>query len=102
MRRFVTTIALACVAAWIPGSLCAQVVTEVCYSPEQASGAATPPTSSTQFSCPISGTFTINQLAAQGFRIVSLSPVSGLAPLSVRQQLLVKRVARIHGSGFEA
>ncbi len=102
MRPFVLALAVATVAAWIPGLVLAQVVTEVCYSTEQTSDVATPPTSSTQFNCPISGALTLNQLAAQGFRVVRLSPVSGIAPFSIRQQLLVKRVARIHGSGFEA
>ncbi len=103
MRPNRAALILALAAATAPcGTPVAQVITEICYSAEQPAAGATPPTSSTPFRCPASGTLTLNQLAAQGFRVVRLGPVAGAGGASVRQQLLVKRVARIHASGFEA
>ncbi|TAH44435.1 MAG: hypothetical protein E6Q43_05245 [Dokdonella sp.] len=54
--------------------LSAPVSAEVRYGP--ASAITVIPTAATQFRCPGAGTKTINQLAQDGWRIVSMSPIS--------------------------
>lgn len=86
----------------VPWSLTqAQAITEICYSADQATSAATPPTNATQFTCPTSGVHTIDELAGMGFRIVRLTPVSGASAQTVRQRLVVERGVVIHADGFE-
>lgn len=74
---------------------------EICYSAESPSPAPVP-TNDTTFNCPESGVLTIRTIAAAGYRIVSLKPISGSALGSVRQQLVVQRDQRIFANGFEA
>ena len=73
---------------------------EICYSAEQPSGSA-PPTNSTTFTCPSAGSGSVVQLAARGLRIISLRPLTGTAPGTIRQQLTVQIRTEIHRDGFE-
>lgn len=74
---------------------------EICYSEAQAIATATLPDNSTLFTCPSAGVRTLPQLAAMGFRVVSLTPVAVGGGTSQRQQLVVKRGVEVHSDGFE-
>ena len=74
---------------------------EVCYSDAQAVASATLPDNSTLFTCPGAGARTLPQLAAMGYHIVSLGPISVGGGTSQRQQLVVKRGVEVHSDGFE-
>lgn len=63
---------------------------EICYSAPVPFAQAVPPTNSTVFVCPIAGSKTLPQLAAEGWEIVQLSPlvVNGS---SQTDQLVIQR-----------
>lgn len=79
----------------------ASVVTELCYSPDQPALATTLPDQTTVFTCPLSGTGTLQDWAGRGFRVVRLTPVSAGGGQWIRQQLLIERGVRISTDSFE-
>jgi hypothetical protein len=72
--------------------------TELCYDAERPFDSA-PPDNSRVFQCPTAGSATVPQLAAAGWRIVKLTPVS--VDSNVRNQLLIRQTTRIFRNGFE-
>lgn len=73
----------------------AQARGDVCYGPADASL----PTNATVFACPQAGSKTVPQLAADGWRIVSMTGVVSGNGQSV--QIVVQRIDRLFRSGFE-
>jgi hypothetical protein len=63
---------------------------EICYSAAVPFAAATPPTNSTVFACPIAGNKTLPQLAAEGWEVVQLTPYS-LGNGDQATQLVIQR-----------
>ena len=63
---------VACLAVMAPASA---GQAEICYSPDVALGTYAPPTNATLFTCPVAGTKTLPQLAADGWKVVQLGPV---------------------------
>lgn len=63
---------------------------DLCYSASQALGANSPPTNSTVFNCPQAGNKTLPQLAAEGWRIVQLSPVT-TSQTTQADQLIIQK-----------
>lgn len=49
---------------------------EICYGPTQSASSSTLPSNSTVFSCPQAGNKTLPQLAAEGWQVVQLTPVT--------------------------
>jgi len=93
-------IALALVAAFAASDASAARV-DICYSEVTAPDAA-PPTSATPFTCPQAGIKTVPQLAAAGWRVVRMTPVTvSSGSFGVRQQLLI-RDDTLFASGFDA
>lgn len=73
---------------------------DICYS-EVAAPNAAPPTSATPFACPQAGIGTVPQLAAAGWRVVRMTPVTvSSGGFGVRQQLLI-RDDSLFASGFD-
>ena len=83
-------------------SLCAVVdvasagQAEICYSTPVAFASATPPSNTTVFVCPISGSKTLPELATLGWQAVQLTPVTsgsggGAGNTHVTQQLLIQK-----------
>jgi len=76
-------------------------LSEICYSAAVPAANATPPTNTTMFSCPQSGSMTINEIALRGFKIVALKPISGDGSgTNIRQQLTINRGRKIFRNGF--
>lgn len=93
-------IALALVAAFAASDASAARV-DICHSEVTAPDAA-PPTSATPFTCPQAGIKTVPQLAAAGWRVVRMTPVTvSSGGFGVRQQLLI-RDDTLFASGFDA
>lgn len=63
---------------------------DLCYGPNQALGSNSPPTNSTVFTCPQAGNKTLPQLAAEGWRIVQLSPVTTSQSTQADQLIIQK------------
>ncbi|HVJ62017.1 MAG TPA: hypothetical protein VM555_04820 [Tahibacter sp.] len=61
-------------AAFAPTALAGQA--DICYGPTQSANNSTLPTNSTVFSCPQAGNKTLPQLAADGWQVVQLVPVT--------------------------
>ena len=101
MRTFASRCAVALLLVALAPPPAAGARVEICYSADQPSTSATPPSNATVFSCPLSGAQTLPQLAAAGLRVVSLKPVTGASFTMIRQQLTVQRRVEIHGDGFE-
>ena len=81
-------------------SFAATAASEICYSTAQPFGAHAPPTNATIFVCPVLGAQTVPQLAAAGWQIVSIKPLTVAGNIS--EQLMLRRGALIHGNGFES
>jgi len=64
---------------------------EICYTTPVAFQNSLPPTNSTIFNCPISGAKTLPQLAAEGWEIVQLSPISVAGGSQISDQLVIQR-----------
>lgn len=94
------SIALALAAAFAAADASAARV-DICYSEVTAPNAA-PPTSATPFTCPQAGIKTVPQLAAAGWRVIKMTPVTvSSGGFGVRQQLLI-RDDTLFVSGFDA
>lgn len=63
---------------------------DLCYGPNQALGANSPPSNSTVFNCPQAGNKTVPQLAADGWRIVQLTPVT-TSQTTQADQLIIQK-----------
>lgn len=73
---------------------------DICYSDVAAPNAA-PPTSATPFTCPQAGRKTLPELAAAGWRVLKMTPVTVAdGGFGVRQQLLI-RDDGLFASGFD-
>lgn len=75
---------------------------EICYGTARDAGQE--PTNATVFQCPLAGARTLPQLAAAGYRIVKLLPVT--VPLNgggtgIADQLLIERAPLVFANGFE-
>ncbi|MBL0164976.1 MAG: hypothetical protein IPP82_15370 [Xanthomonadales bacterium] len=69
---------------------------EICYSPPVPYSSAVPPGNSTAFVCPISGTRTLPELAALGWQVVQLTPVTssangGAGSTHITNQLVIQK-----------
>jgi hypothetical protein len=94
------SIVLALVAAFAASGASAARV-DICYS-EVAAPDAAPPTSATPFTCPQAGIKTVPQLAAAGWHVIRMTPVTvSSGGFGVRQQLLI-RDDTLFASGFDA
>lgn len=98
--------AIRCVTAGllVSGAMLAHAagpLAEICYSPELSALASVPPGNGTRFECSLAGSRTLAELAQLGYRIVRLTPTTGVAPSTIRSQLVVQLQLRIHASGFE-
>jgi hypothetical protein len=78
----------------------AQVAADICYGPAQPASGATPPTSSTVFTCPQAGNKTVAQLAAAGWSLVKLAPTM-LDSVNSAAQLTIQRKDRLFRNGFQ-
>lgn len=63
---------------------------EICYSADVPLGSAAPPTNSTVFQCPVAGARTLPQLAAAGWKVVQLTPVT-TSNSTQANQLVIQR-----------
>ena len=61
-------------AAFAPAAFAGQA--DICYSPTTSANSSTLPTNATVFSCPQAGNKTLPQLAAAGWQVVQLVPVT--------------------------
>ncbi|HUD41797.1 MAG TPA: hypothetical protein VMR06_07325 [Dokdonella sp.] len=94
------SIAAALVAALAAAGVSAARV-DICYSEATAPNAA-PPTSATVFVCPQAGSRSVAQLAAAGWRVIKMMPVTaGSGGFGVQQQLLIGDDT-LFASGFDA
>ena len=66
--------ALSLAAALAPAAFAGQA--EICYSPTTSANSSALPTNATVFSCPQAGNKTLPQLAAEGWQVVQLVPVT--------------------------
>ena len=63
---------------------------DICYSPATDFASAVPPTNDTVFECPIAGSKTLPELAAEGWEIVQLTPVT-VCGTQITDQLVIQR-----------
>jgi hypothetical protein len=97
--------ALASALAWLALLPASGPQAEICYSDARAATLVVPPTAATPFNCPQAGRATLTELAAQGFRVVKLSPliVGQAGPtLQAADQLIVEIPIEVFVDGFEA
>ena len=64
---------------------------EICYSPSVPFASAVPPTNATMFTCPITGAKTLPELAALGWEIVQLTPISTNGGANITDQLVIQK-----------
>lgn len=69
---------------------------EICYSAPVPFGSAVPPGNSTAFVCPVSGSKTMPELAALGWQVVQLTPVTsgasgGAGNTHITNQLVIQK-----------
>lgn len=78
MQTVFRTAAIRCllslVAAFAPAAFAGQA--DICYGPTTSANSATLPTNATVFTCPQAGNKTLPQLAADGWQVVQLVPVT--------------------------
>lgn len=63
---------------------------EICYSTAVDFGVVSPPTNSTVFHCPVSGSKTLPQLAAEGWSVVQMTPLQTSATQQATQLVIQK------------
>ncbi len=64
---------------------------DICYSPAVAYASAVPPTNETVFECPIAGSKTLPELAADGWEVVQLTPLTAGGGTQITNQLVIQR-----------
>ncbi len=64
---------------------------EICYSASVPFASAVPPTNATVFACPVSGAKTMPELAALGWEVVQLTPISTNGGANITDQLVIQK-----------